>query len=91
MRASEIARRRAEPSGAPLSWTSERSERGRQRLTSASLSERSEQCIWNERRCFSSASDDEVGGFQARCASSAKVERRHSHFTDRTVRVLVAD
>jgi hypothetical protein len=29
--------------GAPLSWTSERSEGGRQGLTSASLSERSEQ------------------------------------------------
>jgi hypothetical protein len=34
--------------GAPLSWTSD-CERGRQRLTSASLSERSEQFTWSER------------------------------------------
>ncbi len=56
--------------GAPLSWTSERRERGRQWLTSASLSERSEDWIESEQTCFSSASDDEVSGFQARCANA---------------------
>ncbi len=56
--------------GAPLSWTSERRERGRQWLTSASLSERSEQWIESEHTRFSSAIDDGVGGFRARCANA---------------------
>ena len=58
------------PAGAPLSWTSERRERGRQWLTSASLSERSEEWIESEQTRFSSASADEVGGFHARCANT---------------------
>jgi hypothetical protein len=37
---------------------------------SASLSERSEQYARREPTCFSSASDDEVGGFPARSAVS---------------------
>jgi hypothetical protein len=45
--------------GAPLSWTSERGEGGRQRLPSAGLGERSEQCIQSETTRFSSVSDDE--------------------------------
>jgi hypothetical protein len=56
--------------GAPLSWTNERRERGRQWLTSASLSERSEEWIESEQTRFSSASNDEVGGFRARCANA---------------------
>jgi hypothetical protein len=56
--------------GAPLSWTSERRERGRQWLTSASLSERSEEWRESEQTRFSSARDDEVGGFHARCANA---------------------
>jgi hypothetical protein len=66
--------------GAPLSWTSERSEGGRQRLNSASLSERSEQPIESERTHFLSANDDEVGGSIARCASTTHkklCERRY--------------
>ena len=58
--------------GAPLSWTIERAgtsfacERvGRQRLTSASLSERSEQCARSEGTRSSSRSDDEVGGYKS--------------------------
>ena len=58
--------------GAPLSWTNERagtplaSEWGRQRLTSASLSERSEQCASTRTR-FSSSSD-EVAACDVRAA-----------------------
>jgi hypothetical protein len=60
MRASEIARRRAEP-GWRVAVLDEQasghaylaaSERGRQRPTSAGLSERSEQCARSGRRCF---------------------------------------
>jgi len=56
--------------GAPLSWTSERGEGGRQRLPSAGLGERSEQCIQSETTRFSSVSDDEVCGIEARSERS---------------------
>ena len=69
---SDRARAVLSEAGAPLSWTSERSERGRQRLTSAGLSERSEQQITKEGTCFSSPSDDEVGGSKARSARSER-------------------
>jgi hypothetical protein len=41
-------------------------------LTSTSLSERSEQCEWSERRRSSFASDDEVGGSHARLRERVK-------------------
>jgi hypothetical protein len=66
--------------GAPLSWTSERREGRRQWLSSASLSERSEQCNESERTRLLSANDDEVGGSIARSASKAAknlCERRY--------------
>ncbi len=58
--------------GAPLSWTNSEASEKRQWLTTASLSERSEQQITKDGDMLSSPSDHEVGGSKARSAPSER-------------------
>ena len=75
---------RSHKAGAPLSWTIERaghalvrSQGGRQRLASASLSEWSRSCARASGGAFLCGDDDD-GGFQARCASAPTGRQRNS-------------